>query len=113
LGEFEKSIEASKKSQELNPELSPVRFNLGLAYLCSGDLERGRIAYREAMEKADAPTLKTDGIDDLAKVIRNKPGLPGASEILEEMTTRYDAFTAATVTLRSNYKRPAPPPRDK
>jgi tetratricopeptide (TPR) repeat protein len=91
LRRWDESVAASECALKIDPSLSPARFNLGLALLRLGQTERAKQEYQNAVEHADAASLKVDAIDDLVAAIREQPDLPGASEILQELESRYQA----------------------
>lgn len=94
LGRWKESVEASKCALNVDPTLSPVRFNLGLALLRLGEPDHAREEYRKSLETADAASLKLDAIDDLNDAIRAQPDLPGAAEILQELEAKYHQSAA-------------------
>jgi tetratricopeptide (TPR) repeat protein len=91
LKRWEESIEASKCALEVDPELTPVRFNLGLALLRLGRPDLAKREYEKALEKADGGALKADAIDDLAAALKEEPDLPFAKQLLETLEDRYRA----------------------
>jgi Flp pilus assembly protein TadD len=91
LGDWAESISASRQALTQNGSLTPVRFNLGLALLRSGESEQALAEYRRAAEKADDVwELRHHGIDDLEATRNVEADLPGREEILTLLTDRYE-----------------------
>lgn len=98
LDDWPKSIEASTEALKLNPALSPVHFNLGLALLQLGRAIEARQQYKEGIDcLTQVSDLKEHGIDDLRDTLNKDPKLPGARELLAELEERY-AILANEVT---------------
>ena len=90
LGDFAASLQASTEALKLNPALSSVHFNLGLALLQLGRTTEARQQYKEGIVRlAQVSDLKAHGIDDLRDALNKNPELPGAREILAELEQRY------------------------
>ncbi len=88
-GELEKSVEASRKAVELDPELAPPRFNLGLALLRQGQTDAARQEYKIAVACSKPSDLKRDAIEDLEQALSAEPDLPGGQEILNLLMSEY------------------------
>ena len=78
LGRWTESAEASAKAVELNPNAAVPRFNLGLALLRQGEVQRATEAYRAALALDDQTALMEDGIGDLTDAMAQSPNLPGS-----------------------------------
>jgi tetratricopeptide (TPR) repeat protein len=89
LGEWKKSLDASSRALELNPDLTPVHFNLGLAMLHLGRADAARNEYHQGAALAKVSDLKEHGIDDLREALEKTPELNGAAQILEMLEERY------------------------
>jgi tetratricopeptide (TPR) repeat protein len=85
LARWSESIDASTKAIELNPAIAGPRFNLGLALLRKGEIDKSRDAYRAGMALNDLASLERDGIAGLSGAIEENPNLLGAPEILNEL----------------------------
>src|SRR5262249_13204252 len=70
-----------------------TRFNLALALLRIGDVERAQKEYESASSQADENALKSDGINGLSSALVEDPMLPGAEEILQMLAEKLNDFT--------------------
>jgi tetratricopeptide (TPR) repeat protein len=100
LGRWTESAEASAKAVELNPKAPVPRFNLGLALLRQGEVQRATEAYRAALALDDQTALMRDGIGDLTDAMTESPNLPGAAEILSELQAHAKPTRTATRRTR-------------
>jgi lipoprotein NlpI len=89
--DWEASAEASRAAMELDPQLTPVRFNLGLALLRGGRPEEARHIYEEAVNQPflDIWDLEDHGISDLEEAMRADSSTVGAAEILELLRAKH------------------------
>jgi|GEM_PF-2116339 len=94
LGRWEESVNASECALKIDDSLTAVRFNLALALLHLGNLDRAKEEYRKAREPGDAEALKNDGIDDLKLALQERPNLPGGKEILQALESVYQDLTS-------------------
>jgi len=85
LGRWTESAEASAKAVELKPNAAVPRFNLGLALLRQGEVQRATEAYRAALALDDQAALMEYGIADLTDAMAQSRNLPGAAAILGEL----------------------------
>jgi tetratricopeptide (TPR) repeat protein len=85
LGRWAESAAASARAVELNPEAAVPRYNLGLALLRQGEVDKATEAYRAALALDDQSRLHQDGILDLIEAMKQVPDLPGAAGILSEL----------------------------
>jgi tetratricopeptide (TPR) repeat protein len=99
LGQWTESAEASAKAVELKPNVATPRFNLGLALLRQGEVQRATEAYRAALALDDKAALN-DCIGDLTDAMADSPNLPGAAAILSELQARAKWSRAATRRAR-------------
>src|SRR5438876_3054237 len=79
------SVKASECALKIDSSLASVRFNLALALLRLGEVERARREYESAMELNDLGSLKSAGIDDLTAAVNEEPQLAGAQEIIKQL----------------------------
>jgi tetratricopeptide (TPR) repeat protein len=91
--DWEKALEASSRALELNPGLTPVHFNVGLALLQLGRAHEARNEYSQGAALAKVSELKEHGIDDLKDALDKKPDLVGAQPILEMLEDKYRALS--------------------
>jgi tetratricopeptide (TPR) repeat protein len=91
-GEWEQSIAASRRAVELRPQLTPVRFNLGLALLRMGRKDEARREYEQALAgPTDIWDLEMHGIEDLEDAVREDAAVQDAAEeILSLLRARRD-----------------------
>jgi tetratricopeptide (TPR) repeat protein len=108
LGRWTESAEASAKAVELNPNAAVPRFNLGLALLRQGEVQRATEAYRAALALDDQVALMRDGIGDLTDAMAQSRNLPGAAAILSELQA---AKRTPAATRRARHGKSAPNPR--
>jgi tetratricopeptide (TPR) repeat protein len=101
LGRWREAIQASEKSIELKADAAVPRFNLGLALLRQGDIERSTKEYRAAAALGDTAALTKDGIGDLTAVLQEKPDLPGGASILAEL----QAYAAEAMVAKPRRRR--------
>jgi protein O-GlcNAc transferase len=89
--EWEASAEASRAAIEIDPQLEPVRFNLGLALLREGHPEEARHVYQEALNlpSLDIWDLEAHGINDVEEAMRADSSIEGAAEILELLRAKH------------------------
>ena len=95
-GEWQKSSEASAKAVELNPDLTPPRFNLGLALLRQHKSDEARKEYLVGLEKSKPSNLRTDAIDDLERALEEDPNMPNARQILMILNAEYEKLEQRT-----------------
>ena len=97
--EWEESVAASRLGLELDPTLTPVRFNLGLALLRGGRHEEARRVYVETLAKlTSAWDLGEHGIADLEKALKEDPSIEGAADILQLLRAKQHEFLAEIET---------------
>jgi tetratricopeptide (TPR) repeat protein len=89
LDDWRKSAEASAKALEINPGMTPPRFNLGLALLREHSEDKARKEYLVGLEKSKPSDLKNDAIDDLERALKEDPDMPGARDILKILEAEY------------------------
>jgi tetratricopeptide (TPR) repeat protein len=90
LNDWSRSIEASRKALDLNPGLSLVWFNLGLALLHQGRENEAFESYVQGVKSlANLSQLKTDAIDDLEFALQKNFELPGGARILKYLYEQY------------------------
>jgi tetratricopeptide (TPR) repeat protein len=94
LGRWDESVKASECALKIDDSLTAVRFNLALALLHLGSVDRAKEEYRKAREPGDAESLKNDGIDDLKLALQERPDLPAGKEILQELENVYQDLTS-------------------
>ncbi|MBV8991439.1 MAG: tetratricopeptide repeat protein [Solirubrobacterales bacterium] len=91
VGDWKRSVDASRESLANDPGNAPVRFNLGLALLRAGKREEALAEYRRASEAVeDLWALSIHGIDDLEATKSTVPDLPGREEVLAFLSKRFD-----------------------
>jgi tetratricopeptide (TPR) repeat protein len=93
LGEWDMSLEASFQALKLNPSLTPVHFNVGLALLQLRRTDEARKEYQQGLALVKVSDLKKHGIDDLQEALTKAPELPGAKQILDMLEERYSALS--------------------
>lgn len=93
-GDLEKAIDRNRRGLEIDPALSPVRFNLGLALLASGEAEKARKEYGAAAESvSNVADLRIHGIEDLKEWLEESGReSEDGHEILTQLTNRYEAL---------------------
>jgi tetratricopeptide (TPR) repeat protein len=92
-GNWLQSAAASREALEIHPHLIPVRFNLGLALLCAGDVDAAEAEYRRAADDVeDSWDLKFYGMQDLKAVLAEEPDLARGEEILSLLKDRYETL---------------------
>jgi tetratricopeptide (TPR) repeat protein len=91
LNNWRESILASEEALKHDDSGVVTRFNLGLALLRTGDVERARKEYERASIEADEKALNSDGIKDLTEALAEDPTLRGAEEILQALTGKLNA----------------------
>jgi tetratricopeptide (TPR) repeat protein len=90
LGDLSRSVEASRKALGINPDLSPVWFNLGLALLHQGNPDEAFASYEKGIKSlSNLSKLKADAIDDLETALEKNPQLPGGAGILKYLYEQY------------------------
>jgi tetratricopeptide (TPR) repeat protein len=90
-GDWEKSARVSREALELEPRMTAVRFNLGLALLRAGHSDEAFAEYETASREVDDVwDLRVDGIKDLEATIDVEPELPGREKILDLLKRRYE-----------------------
>lgn len=90
LGDWKNCVKASRKALDIDPNLSPVRFNMALALLHQGNQDEAQKNYNEGIERlSNLSDLKTHAIDDLKEVLRKGIKLPGGEEILQSLEKEY------------------------
>jgi tetratricopeptide (TPR) repeat protein len=100
MGQLEESVQASRKSVEVDPSLFGARFNLGLALLQQGRVEEARKEYLQGADSVKlASHLKTSAIEDLEEALRVQP-LPGGAEILKELQAKYQTMRSKRGLIR-------------
>ena len=93
-GKYQESINASKTALDIDRTLMPVRFNLALALLRSGQQDEAAREYRYAMKqttKDNISDLAIHGIGDLSEALAESK-IPGGQEILNSLEERYLQF---------------------
>jgi len=83
MGEYEKSLDACSMALEKKPGDFRSRANLGLALLLSGAYDDAKLEYVQAIDYAKYPDIIRRAIKDLWASLENRPGLPGAQDILD------------------------------
>jgi tetratricopeptide (TPR) repeat protein len=81
LNNWHESIHASEEALRLNDSEIHARYNLGLALLRIGEVERAQKEYEHALRQSDVP--KSDAVEDLRAALAEEPTLRGAKEILD------------------------------
>jgi tetratricopeptide (TPR) repeat protein len=97
LNNWRESIRASEVALKHDDSSVQARFNLGLALLRMGEVERAQKEYERASSQADEKALKSDGVKDLTDALAEDPTLHGAEEILQALTEKLNAV----ITKRS------------
>jgi len=88
-GNWKESAEASAQALENEPELLPVRFNRALALLRGGDSQGAEREYARTLEgSVDVSALRTHGIADLRKALKEDPQIAGGEALLHHMEER-------------------------
>jgi Tfp pilus assembly protein PilF len=101
--EWSQAADASRKALEIEADLVPARFNLGLALLRAGDVENARHEYTMAVDAVDdAWDLKMNGINDLKSALSDDPDFAGGNEILEMLEARYHDLSARRTPVSSD-----------
>jgi tetratricopeptide (TPR) repeat protein len=93
LNNWRESVRASEAALKHDDSSAQTRFNLGLALLRMGDVERARKEYERASSQADENVLKSDGIKDLTEALAEEPTLCGAEKILQTLVEKLNAVT--------------------
>ncbi len=75
LGEYEESIEYSRKALEFDSTLSLLKFNLGLAQLAKGDLEDALSTYQKALKDEKSSKVLESAIKDLFMLLDQQKSL--------------------------------------
>jgi tetratricopeptide (TPR) repeat protein len=95
-GEYDKSMELSKKALELNPNLGWVHSNIGLVLLIKGDYISAINCYSSAItlfKKTDNPKhWFGESIKDLNDLITKHGQLEGANDILEMLKSEQKKY---------------------
>ena len=82
-GQYAASIEASRKSLELDRSSRFSRANLALALLHNGETDEGLSEYASLAKMVTEPEeLESDALDDLVEAKKKRPDLPGLDEAL-------------------------------
>ncbi|MEW5959403.1 MAG: tetratricopeptide repeat protein [Chloroflexota bacterium] len=94
-GDYETAIEIDQAVldayQDLGPDhpeffnLSAIRYNLALALLAAGQLERAETAYDMALSRGAIPPLIEAAIADLEELRARQPDTAGATEIMAKL----------------------------
>jgi tetratricopeptide (TPR) repeat protein len=92
LGRWAESVQASECALKIDESFAVIRFNLGLALLRLGEVDRAKQEYQKAT-LSDLPGL-TMGIEDLAAALRDNPRLLAAPEILQQLQDKYREVTS-------------------
>lgn len=86
--DWKESAAASRAALELDPTLTTVRFNLGLALLRDGETEEANHEYQRALIDLNDVWDADNGIEDLERAIEEVPDLHGAADILAQLRAR-------------------------
>ena len=90
LGDWAKSVDASRKAMKLDPTLYAARFNLALALLHDGQREEAVEEYRRGAAQVTLSSDLTEyAMKDLREALKERPDLEGAHEILRVLEERY------------------------
>ena len=85
-GEYEKSIEASKKALAIKSDELWIKCNLALAYLHTEKIKEAQEEYDKAVKLVKSvEELDKYVLIDLEDAITKNPDLPGAVEIINKM----------------------------
>jgi len=67
-----------------HPDQARLHFNLGLAYLATGQPERARDTYNAALQLAQAEEI-ADAQNGLAELLKKLPQRPAGADAIEQM----------------------------
>ena len=94
LGRWKESIQASEAAIRIDDKNATLHFNLGLALLQLGEVDRARLEYDRGLAFNDAGELQRGAISDLEKALADNPDLGGARPILTFLKSEYARMTA-------------------
>jgi tetratricopeptide (TPR) repeat protein len=91
MDDWDSSLRASTEALQLEPNLAPVYFNIGLALLHLGRDAEARKRYDDGTQNlSQLSDLKYYAIDDLSRALAKNPNLRGGSEILAMLQAKYE-----------------------
>jgi tetratricopeptide (TPR) repeat protein len=91
MDDWDSSLRASTEALQLEPNLAPVYFNIGLALLHLGRDAEARKRYDDGTQNlSQLSDLKSYAIDDLSRALAKNPNLRGGSEILAMLQAKYE-----------------------
>ena len=89
-GKVRESIQAGRKSLELDPTTAVVYFNIGLALLCEGEPDNALSEYKTGLSYSVDPALLRGVIADIDDVLAENSELSGVQKV-RELLARHEA----------------------